>query len=187
MAYVSNTTKAIMGNMAKKALICELKDQWKVIGKLEKALNDKMRDRIDIQASYVDYAATCTMDDNEWALLTAYNHEMAYSSISIMSAREELALAEDKYNEIAITLEDWYAPLTESDNEMVDEDDDYYVDVECVVKPRYTKRDILSPAEAIKTGKASKLHKLKMPKPSRDMTKTPDAKKRTAAMKYVRG
>lgn len=111
-------------------------------------------------------------------------HEVAYANIGMLSAVEKNAIEQDKYNELVFALEEMHA----YEDEEEDEDDDMeYEEVifdegdipDCVVKERKTRRDILTPAEAIKANKASKMHKLKKRTDKVDKTKTNDTKLRT--------
>jgi len=58
------------------------------------------------------------------------------------------------------------------DEDVEDCEDDYYV----TVKPRKTIKNIMTPAQAIRCNKASKLHKLKPRSVKRDKTKTVTSK-----------
>ena len=110
--------------------------------------------------------------------------EMMAAQIGCACIRANLDNAKKTYLELLgrvfqdAVSEDEVDIVSEDDDEeevdsWEDHDDD---DFGCILRPRKTKANILTPEEAIKAGKASKQHKLAPKKPKRDHTKTPEAR-----------
>lgn len=113
--------------------------------------------------------------------------EVIITQISLACAAQEIDQA---YKQLAADYRRYKNPsnLQDSHEREEDIDDDVLVDEEivwlhiadCVQgKTRKTKRDILTPEEACKAGKASKRHKLGHKKAAKDDTKTQSAKKQS--------
>lgn len=129
-------------------------------------------------------------------------HELMLARTAIACADEELRLAckqlksdYERYKTVhqtsssTIVTED---TISEDDEyEMVDDDEVVWFEVADSMpaskRTRKTKRDILTPTEACKAGKASKRHKLAHKKVAKDSTKTLVAKKQSVqeALKRV--
>jgi hypothetical protein len=81
--------------------------------------------------------------------------------------------------DLPIIAEDEATLFNEDDADAVDWEDGFDMDMDIVVQPRKTRRDILTPFDAIKACKSSKTHKLRPRSPKRDRTKTQEAKGHT--------
>lgn len=130
-------------------------------------------------------------------LLAEQNATIAYLQAELLIAQTAQNCVIDRLNKArtayfeavcdAIAVSEDDIEDTSDDQESVEDDfeDDFdgedgvyeyeEYDVECSPRPRKTKSDILTPEDAIKCGKASKMHKMAPKKPKRDQTKTPEA------------
>ena len=117
-------------------------------------------------------------------------NNLNYATLVLHSHTQKMAELQDTFNELACELEDL---VNNESNVKNDEDvcDDYNDDVDYTEiydeefwtypKDRMTRKHVLTADEAIKAGKASKLHKLKPKKENRDITKTKVEKGKTVS------
>lgn len=108
----------------------------------------------------------------------------------------KMNILQDKYNITAIQLEDYlndkgnedYEVLCESDDDTDFESDDADIEdeyelVTVLPRTRMTRKDVLTPDEAVKAKKASKMHKLKPRSVKRDLTKMKENKDNSKRVK----
>ena len=133
---------------------------------------------------------------------------LANCETTIACVEHEICEGQDKYNELAIehasvkealeVVQDsagnmrWRVASNESsdtddedsyDEDSYDAEDDPYIDIVVEPRRRYTRSDILTPFQAVKSCKSSKLHKLKPKCPCKDKTKMKEAKEHTKRIK----
>ena len=119
-------------------------------------------------------------------------NNLNYATLVLNTHTQKMMELQDNYNEMAIELEESMNSFG-TDNEDEDEDDDNHTEDEhdtffdywCTMvepKQRKTRKDVLTPDEAVKAKKASKMHKLKPKKVSRDVTRNEDNKRKAKAM-----
>lgn len=109
----------------------------------------------------------------------------------------KMAEVQDQYNEIAIQLEDYineleneefkvnphdYVDSDEYESDDADLEEEYRV-VTVTPRLRMTRKNVLTPEEAVKANKASKMHKLKPRSKKRDLTKTKEDKNNSKRVK----
>lgn len=113
-------------------------------------------------------------------------YELANAMLNFNVNVEKMNVVQDEYNNIAIKLEDYMnkdfevSQEDESDDDQISSDEadleEEYDLVTVVPKMRLTRKDVLTPDEAVKANKASKMHKLKPRSVKRDLTKTKEKK-----------
>lgn len=114
-------------------------------------------------------------------------NDLTAVKLSLTCVFEELAAAQDRYNELVLQSElNGNADAAEMDGNVEDEDmadgDDLH-EIVVVVKERKTRRDVMGTMEAVKSHKATKNHKLKQRTVKRDRTKTVDGKRKSLRYK----
>lgn len=121
-------------------------------------------------------------------------NNLAAAKLSLTCVYEELAVAQDRYNELVMKAESLFTPVVQATDD-IEEDDhcdcehcsycdgDELYEIDVVVKERKTLKNVMGVLEAVKAKKVNKDHKLKPRTVKRDRTKTVDGKRKTLLYK----
>jgi hypothetical protein len=158
-------------------------DQWRKIEEIERRYAEANKDYYALAARHSDM--TLALLDDCMAFTDAdYRKVMSdvvAAKITMTCLFEELGLAQDRYNELAVIRSE--PMLIEEDKDDADEFDPDYSDdlddIDYVPHIRKTRRDIMPLIDAVRAQKVPKNHKLKPRSVKRDRTKTAESKTKT--------
>lgn len=190
ITLVATTMDAFI-TISRLAQQARIMDQWKKIEDLENRYAQLNMTYYKEAARHSDLTLALldnnpTVSDVEYERIVS---EVNALKLAMTSVFEELALAQDRYNELVI--EDTNVreePILEDDESDEDEQkDELYdlYDIDMSPPDRKTRKDIMSLVEAVKAHKVQKTHKIKPRSIKRDRTKTAESKAKTLRNRYV--
>lgn len=162
-------------------------DQWRKIEQIEQHREDLICEYYRVVEKHSEMClriadAPITKMDSLHEPYTRIINDLTAAKLSLTCVFEELAAAQDRYNELVIGTQDVPAPLIVVED-AADCDGDELHDIDFVVKERKTRRDVMGALEAVKAHKATKDHKLKRREVKRDRTKTAEGKRKSLRYK----